>query len=400
MAGLRRRLRIIATGVTPAGRAALLLAVGGLLLGQYAGYTEFRLLAAVLGLLFVVSLLFTALPTMVDAELDLTPAHTVAGTSSRAVLRVTNLRRIRMFHPLVIVPVTGPTGVTHQRVPVRLPVLHTGERRHIAFEVPAPRRGVLQVGPVGARRTDPLGFFWRHASWTAPVELLVRPRIVSIESLGAGFVQDLEGTPSDQVSMSDLSFHALREYVRGDDLRHVHWRSSARTGQLHVRQYHDTRRTHAVVLIDAAASSYTDAEEFELALSIAASVVARAALDGHDLSLVCGPAQLTGSADSVLDALCRLEWSVREDEADLISATAAARSLTLASSQVIVVGGERLTGIRLQQVRAECVGDASVVGLRADYGGDETVRLANLLTISNLDHLPVALAAYAEQAIR
>ena len=58
--------------------------------------------------------------------------------------------------------------------------------------------------------------------------------------------------------MSDLAFHALREYVPGDDLRHVHWRSSARAGELLVRQYHDTRRNHATVVVDADPAAYPD----------------------------------------------------------------------------------------------------------------------------------------------
>ena len=82
------------------------------------------------------------------------------------------------------------------------------------------------------------------------------------------------GVPSDQVSMSDLAFHALREYVPGDDLRHVHWRSSARAGQLLVRQYHDTRRTHATLLVDTRRDAYAESD-FELALSVAASLTTR-----------------------------------------------------------------------------------------------------------------------------
>ncbi len=94
--------------------------------------------------------------------------------------------------------------------------------------------------------------------------------------------------------MNDLAFHALREYVRGDDLRHVHWRSSARAGQLLVRQYHQTRRNHATVIVDDARDSYKTEDDFELAVSIAASLVARCALDDTDLTFVCGTEFLAG----------------------------------------------------------------------------------------------------------
>ena len=80
--------------------------------------------------------------------------------------------------------------------------------------------------------------------------------MVPLDSLGAGLLRDLEGVATDAISQSDLAFHALREYVPGDDLRHVHWRSSAKAmgsggeNQLLVRQYLDTRRSHATIVVD------------------------------------------------------------------------------------------------------------------------------------------------------
>ena len=50
--------------------------------------------------------------------------------------------------------------------------------------------------------------------------------------------------------MSDLAFHALREYQPGDDRRYIHWRSSAKAGRLLVRQFLDTRRSHVTVIVD------------------------------------------------------------------------------------------------------------------------------------------------------
>ena len=128
-----------------------------------------------------------------------------------------------------------------------------------------------------------------------------------VSTLGSGQVRDLEGMPSDRVSMSDLAFHALREYVPGDDLRHVHWRSSARAGELLVRQYHDTRRNHATVVLDADPAAYRSDEEYELGVSVAASLIMCAAREEYDVSLVCGREQLTAlPAGAVLDATCRV----------------------------------------------------------------------------------------------
>ena len=84
------------------------------------------------------------------------------------------------------------------------------------------------------------------------LELLVAPRVTDLSVFAGGLTNDLDGATSQQLSMSDLAFHALREYVPGDDLRHVHWRSSAKAGELLVRQYHETRRGHVTVLVDPA----------------------------------------------------------------------------------------------------------------------------------------------------
>ena len=134
------------------------------------------------------------------------------------------------------------------------------------------------------------------------------PRIVPVESLGIGVIRDQEGTPSDEISMSDLAFHALREYVPGDELRHVHWRSSAKASTLQIRQYHDTRRSHMTVVLDASAPSYADPDDFETAVSVAASIAARAYEDGVEVSMLCGDHAVTGRGlDGILDACCRIE---------------------------------------------------------------------------------------------
>ncbi|MFC6345518.1 DUF58 domain-containing protein, partial [Nocardioides hankookensis] len=172
----------------------------------------------------------------------------------------------------------------------------------------ARRRGVIPVGPLLGRRQDPLALVRWNETWSDASELLVLPRMVAVDSLVGGAVRDQEGIPSDEISMSDLAFHALREYVPGDELRHVHWRSSAKAARLQIRQYHDTRRSHLTLVLDTASSSYADPEDFETAVSAAASIAARADRDGVDLSLLCGEhTVIDRGLDAVLDVCCRIE---------------------------------------------------------------------------------------------
>ncbi|UUZ57867.1 DUF58 domain-containing protein [Nocardioides sp. B-3] len=146
--------------------------------------------------------------------------------------------------------------------------LPAGGRHEEAFTIRTEHRGVISVGPATTRRGDPIGIFSRDMVWTPVREVLVRPTMVPLDSLGAGLLRDLEGVSTDALSQSDLAFHALREYVPGDDLRHIHWRSSAKVmasggeSSLLVRQYLDTGRSHAAIVVDDVESSRADPDDF------------------------------------------------------------------------------------------------------------------------------------------
>ena len=122
--------------------------------------------------------------------------------------------------------------------------------------------------------------------------------------------------------MSDLAFHALREYQPGDDRRYIHWRSSAKAGRLLVRQFLDTRRSHVTVLVDTDPRSYTGGEDIldewtgehteplvaahsapeipdlETAISVGASIVLRVMRDEQDTTIVCGSHDISRSTRS------------------------------------------------------------------------------------------------------
>ena len=82
-----------------------------------------------------------------------------------------------------------------------------------------------------------------------------------------------------------ITFHALREYVPGDDLRHVHWRSYAHTGTLMVKEHVDTSLPQITLVVDTSLRSYS-AEDFEQAVEVAASLVAGTVEAGLPVRLV------------------------------------------------------------------------------------------------------------------
>ncbi|MBK8868484.1 MAG: DUF58 domain-containing protein [Actinomycetales bacterium] len=178
--------------------------------------------------------------------------------------------------------------------------------------MPTHRRGVIPVGPARTVQGDPFGLVRRTVLWTEVTELFVHPRTVALDSLGAGLLRDLEGSVTEDQSMSDLAFHALRDYQPGDDRRYIHWRSSAKAGRLLVRQFLDTRRSHVCVVVDPDAGSYRggaeavgeltagrtvpiaggalpEVRDLETALSVAGSIALRCFRDDQDTTVVCGP---------------------------------------------------------------------------------------------------------------
>lgn len=390
-AGLRRlrSLRHAATLLTPAGRGVAVLTLTAYVGARELGLDELGLVAGLGSLLLLLALPFVLLPTRVAARVALRPTHTVAGESGRARLHLRNRSPIPLLQPEVSL------AVGRDRTRLRLPVLRRGREEVVSVEVPTHRRGVMSVGPIIARRTDPFGLLQRPARWGTPAELYVRPQLVVLESVSTGLLRDQEGVPSDQISMNDLAFHALREYVRGDDLRHVHWRSTAKAGQLLVRQYHQTRRNHVTVLVDADPASYADPEDFELAVSVAASLVVRAALDATDVSFACGDEVVHGrAAEDVLDACCRVQLG---DGGLAVGAAATAR-LAPETTLLLITGGEA-TADAVSAVEELYPGQATALVLRADRQGESVpgqegaVRTVRLARLADLPRLLASLAA-------
>ena len=278
--GLRRFVRRAADVVTPLGWTMVALVPLGFVFGYGLGWLEL-VVAAWAGLvLLVVAVVYLIGRTRLQVGLRLPQSRTVVGEPVAGELTVANPGRLRTLGITLEVPVGS--GLAEIAVPAISP---RGERRQ-DFTVPATRRGVFTVGPVRTVRADPLGLVRREHVWTAASELFVHPRTIGIPSMSTGFVRDLEGNPTRELSTSDISFHALREYSAGDERRHIHWKSTAKTGTYMVRQFEQTKRSHLVIALSLAESDYTTDEEFEMAVSVAGSLGARAIRDTREVSVI------------------------------------------------------------------------------------------------------------------
>jgi uncharacterized protein (DUF58 family) len=324
--------------------------------------------------------------TRLEVRTVVEPARVTVGQPLTGELRARNVARTPLVSVSLEFPI-GEGGVTYD-----LPTLLPGHERAELFVVPTHRRGVIPVGPVMTVRGDALGLFRREQEWTERTEVFVHPRTTALEPFGIGLVRDLEGTTAQTTSVSDLAFHALREYVPGDDLRHVHWRSSARHGQLLVRQFLDTRRSHLVAIVDSDPAAYVSEEDYETAVSVGASLLRRGILDEYDVSFLSGTAVMVrGAGRPALDACSRAVPSAHS----LVAVAARGNRLAPDASLVVLVTGPHTDYVTLQRAAGQFPVETARAAVRVDSGATPSLRTDGdlpLLTITRLEELPRALS--------
>ena len=383
------RLRIIASAIRPLAWVLMAIAVGFWTLGQIAGWWEFTVAAIVIAITVALCALFLIGRTAYDVSLDLARTRVVVGERAVGALTLANRGPRAILPSRIVLPVgsgRGEFGI-HRLAP--------GEEAEELFAIPTQKRGVVKVGPVSVVRGDPLGLFERAHRRDDPVDLFVHPRTVLFDGQSLGYLRDLEGLPAADLSRDDVSFHALLEYQPGDDLRHVHWRSTARTGTMMVRQYEETRRSHFVIGLSRSSGDYSTAEDFELAISAAGSIGLRALRDSQRVDMrVQGRELPAGTGKQLLDSLSAVENSKPRDGGIAELAGAVSATMPLASVVVLVCGSE----VRSDDLRLACSRlpfGARALAIVADTTAPapalRRIGDADVITIGALDQIPLAL---------
>jgi len=248
-------------------------------------------------------------PSRVAIARQLTPPRVPAGDAARIDLEVVNHARRRTPVLKLHDHVSGSRGVDLSLAPI------PGEGRvHGAYRLPSTRRGVLELGPIRVEDSDGLGLARRTHHIETRVRLIVHPPIEPLPGrrIPAGDDPLIGEELRQSLGLSDEEFDGLREYVPGDDLRKIHWPSSARLGELQVRQFRPPRHGRLSIVIDTRPPGHTataiDATS-SVAASIAAAVLAAGdatrieATDGRGTPLVAGTAQI----DPLLEFLALLD---------------------------------------------------------------------------------------------
>jgi uncharacterized protein (DUF58 family) len=304
-------------GLVSAG--AVLLSVGFLF-----GYPELAVLGGIALTAVAVALLNAALRPQLSVKRSVDPDRVSRGESSTVTLTIRNTGRFGAA-TLLADDRCGWGKYSTATVPVPLLRLRHGRQTDVKYPVPTQRRGVVAIGPLQITRRDPLGLvsFTRGHGDTSTI--WVYPKAHLIQSVPAGISRSLDGR-LDRVPHGAITFDALREYVIGDELRHVHWRTSAKVGELMVREHVDTSLPRMVLLLDDRIGSWPafagmTCEEFESACEAAASVISAALRDDLPITLhlVSGVAassgRVRGTARGLLDLLAEADLSDRGPQA-------------------------------------------------------------------------------------
>jgi len=285
-----------------------------LVAGWLLGYVALAAIGVSGLLALVIGVGWLALQPAVRADRHIEPKRVTRGESAVAVVTIMNPSRL--WSPSL--ELADPVG---QEVATgRLPPLSPGQEDTSSYTLPTDHRGVFDVGPLRIGRSDPFHLLDRSSAHGRVLRLYVHPRVHEITPRPAGRHRDVEGATRDTAPEGGITFHAIREYQEGDDLRHIHWRATAHTGDLMVRQYIDTSQPRTTVVLDNRRSVH-DAASLEVAVEIAASVVIASSTMGFPIDLLSVDGQQLGgnqatAGDLLLDALAAMNLT---DENDLLA---------------------------------------------------------------------------------
>ncbi len=237
-----------------------------LISGWIFSYRLFWSGAAMLIAALVIGFVWVTRRPRLTAHQSLRPSVVGVGEPAVAIVTTSNIGA-RPSAPLI-----ASNIIDGQRRAIDVPRLGAGDQHRSELRLPTGRRGHFKVGPLTIERSDPFGLFQMTTHRGTSVTLVVHPEIHQMTALPTGHRRELEGTASERPQEGGISFHSLRDYKPGDDLRLIHWRSVAKTGELMIRKNIITSEPRLMVLLDTWAGSYAD-EAFEDAVRVAASLV-------------------------------------------------------------------------------------------------------------------------------
>jgi uncharacterized protein (DUF58 family) len=362
-----------------------LAAAGG---GWWLGWTELIVPGVSVTVIFIAGILAALGSANWDVSLDVVHRRVPVGSDPGAKVVVVNRGRRRVTVRGLAVPVGSSL------VSLKVGTLAPGGITVADLQVATKRREVLKIGPAMAFRGDPFGLVSRTWTWGGQLDVAVYPATVAVPLTIAGLAKDIEGLPTGQPSEADISFHALREYHHGDDVRSIHWRSSARLGQLMVRQSEDTRRVQVALVVSTDRDEYASPADFELAVSAYTSIGLAQLAESGDLAVVAKGGMLPvakAGRGSLLDQAAAIKLG---SGGSLAKAAARARSQAPGATLAVLVTGTTLSQAELRRIAWFLPREAVTLAVRCEVGSELSVSRVgrlSLLTLGQLEDLPKVL---------
>jgi uncharacterized protein (DUF58 family) len=289
----------------------------------------------------------------------LVPARLPAGQSAELTIRLANISRLRTGLLLAEDAVPYELG---RRPRFVFHGIGGGGSKEFRYKLGSDTRGRYTIGPLRVRVADSFGLVSITRAFTGTSTLTVTPRIIPLARppLGGNWLGDSEhGKRS--IAASGEDDVAPRAYRTGDGLHRVHWRSTARHGELMVRREEQYWRNTAALFLDTRRAAYSGTL-FELAVTAAASIGVHLAGEGFDARFVTDSGEVPRQGtfqDTLLDTLAVVRPS-RSTGLD-----AGIEALTAAGGQIVAVLGQ-LTDSQASQLAGTRRGTAPGLALLLD----------------------------------
>ncbi|MPZ89401.1 MAG: DUF58 domain-containing protein [Nitriliruptorales bacterium] len=273
--------------MTPRGVGILAGAILGVAVGRLLGVAELYVAGAAAGVLVVAALIAArSASANVVARRSLSSKRLLVGGSASVALELRNASRLPATL-LLVEDRRHPSLGTAPRYVV--PGLRPGQTQTLPYLLTGTVRGRYAVGPVTIRVRDPFGLAERLRRDTATDDVLVYPPIEALpRAAGSGMDRGAGSSNRRRLYAEGDEFYTMREYVQGDDLRQVHWPSTAHRQKLMVRQQELAWQTQATLLCDTRAVAHRGMgpdSTLERAIGATASVLWHLADQGYSLRL-------------------------------------------------------------------------------------------------------------------
>ncbi|HET7479520.1 MAG TPA: DUF58 domain-containing protein [Rubrobacteraceae bacterium] len=278
----RRRGVRLSVRPTPRGWQAIIIGALVLVVARVIGTTQFHQLGYALLLLPAASFVLGFLASRgIGFSRSLPPGERLtAGKTARINVLISNRSRFDTSRLRVTDRLPDPREIS-------APPIRGGGGTAVEVPLSFARRGVYELGPAEVRTADPFGLLGFARRFVGKTEVVVYPEVHDLTGfpLGGGNVE--AGSRGSRGQRGD-EFAGLREYRRGDDRRHIHWKSVARTGELFVKEFALEAPRRYTVALDLRRSGIRTAEaEVEDAVSAAASVLTHLQKEHLPSRLLC-----------------------------------------------------------------------------------------------------------------